>query len=159
MDMTARYEQVRRGIARAAERSGRAPSEITLIAVSKTMAADDVREAFRLGIRDFGENKVQELLSKAAELADLSIRWHLIGHLQTNKVRAVLPHLAMIHSVDSPPTRRANPGIASPRPIDRCSLAGQHLRRGFEVRRRAGWPSLPCGLDPTGSTGSACSAS
>lgn len=101
MGMTARYDQVRLGVARAAERSGRDPARITLIAVSKTMPAERIREAFDLGIRDFGENKVQELIRKAGELADLPIRWHLVGHLQTNKVRAVLPHTALIHSVDS----------------------------------------------------------
>jgi PLP dependent protein len=101
MDMTARYEQIRLRIARAADRCGRDPAGITLIAVSKTMPAESVREAFRFGLRDFGENRVQELAMKAGELADLPIRWHLVGHLQTNKVRVVLPLAAMIHSVDS----------------------------------------------------------
>jgi PLP dependent protein len=101
MDMTDRYEGVRLGIARAAERSGRDPSGVTLIAVSKTMPGERVREAFRLGIRDFGENKVQELLQKTSTLSDLPVRWHMIGHLQTNKVRAVVPLVTMIHSVDS----------------------------------------------------------
>lgn len=101
MDMTARYEQVRLGIDRAAQRVGRDPSGVTLVAVSKTMPADRIREALRLGIRDFGENKVQELSRKAEELADLPLRWHLVGHLQSNKVRTVLPHAALIHSLDS----------------------------------------------------------
>ncbi len=119
MDMTTRYEQVRLGIARAAERCGRDPSRITLIAVSKTMPAERIREAFRLGIRDFGENKVQELALKAGELADLPIRWHLVGHLQTNKVRAVLPHAAMIHSVDSLHlVRKIHESLAPGRSID-----------------------------------------
>jgi PLP dependent protein len=101
MQITVRYERVCQRIAGAAERCGRAPSQVALIAVSKTMPAERIREAFRLGIRDFGENKVQELIRKAGELVDLPIRWHLVGHLQTNKVTAVLPHVAMIHSVDS----------------------------------------------------------
>lgn len=79
------------------------PHQTTLIAVSKTFDANAVREAYRAGQRDFGENKVQELLSKAKELKDLpDIRWHFIGHLQSNKVKDVLrvPHLAMVQSVD-----------------------------------------------------------
>lgn len=101
MDMTARFEEVRLRIARSAERAGRAAAGITMIAVSKTMPADVVREAFRLGMRDFGENRVQELLQKSDDLSDLPLRWHMIGHLQTNKVRAVVDRVQAIHSVDS----------------------------------------------------------
>lgn len=71
-----------------------------LIAVSKTWPAEVVREAYDAGQRLFGENKVQEILEKAVVLPD-DIEWHLIGHLQKNKIRKVLPHCAMIHSVDS----------------------------------------------------------
>ena len=72
----------------------------TLVAVSKTHPVERIRELYDLGIRDFGENKVQELCSKAAVLPS-DIRWHLIGHLQTNKVKSVLPYVHLIHSVDS----------------------------------------------------------
>ena len=102
MDLQSRYEQVKERIARAAERSGRAPEAITLIAVTKTVTTPVVREAFEAGLRNIGENRVQEILRKHSELADLPIRWHFIGHLQTNKVRQVLPVASMIHSVDSP---------------------------------------------------------
>lgn len=76
------------------------PTGVTLLAVSKTHPAEAVREAYDAGQRAFGENKVQELIAKAAQLP-ADIEWHLIGHLQTNKVRSVLPHVALIHSVDS----------------------------------------------------------
>lgn len=72
----------------------------TLIAVSKTHPVERIQALYDAGIRDFGENKVQELCAKAAQLPS-DIRWHLIGHLQTNKVKAVLPYVYMIHSVDS----------------------------------------------------------
>lgn len=74
--------------------------EVTLIAVSKTFPPDMIRRVYDLGVRDFGENKVQELLEKQA-LLPTDIRWHLIGHLQTNKVKQVASFIHMIHSVDS----------------------------------------------------------
>lgn len=77
---------------------------ICLVAVSKTKSVDQVEELYRLGQRDFGENYVQELVEKAGELRRrgcLDIRWHFIGHLQTNKVKAVLPWVHTVHSVDS----------------------------------------------------------
>jgi pyridoxal phosphate enzyme (YggS family) len=101
MDLRSRYEQVRERIARAAERSGRDPEAITMIAVTKTVTTATVRAAFDVGMEEIGENRVQELVRKEKELRDLPIRWHFIGHLQTNKVRQVLPIAAMIHSVDS----------------------------------------------------------
>jgi hypothetical protein len=100
-DIAARYEDIRDRIARAAARAGRDPADVLLIGVTKTLPPESARAAFGLGLRDLGENRVQELLEKGAALADLPVRWHLIGHLQTNKVKAVLPHVAMIHSVDS----------------------------------------------------------
>ena len=73
---------------------------VTLVAVSKTKPVEDITELYQLGQRIFGENKVQELVEKAQQLPG-DIQWHLIGHLQTNKVKQVLPHVALIHSVDS----------------------------------------------------------
>lgn len=93
-------EQVEKNIAAACKRAGRDRSEVTLIAVSKTKPVSDIREIYDLGVRTFGENKVQELCSKTTELPD-DIKWHLIGHLQRNKVRQVIEHAALIHSVDS----------------------------------------------------------
>jgi PLP dependent protein len=92
---------VRSRIDAAARRAGRDPSGILLIAVSKTFSADHVRAAWRAGQRDFGENKVQEALQKVDETADMELRWHLIGHLQSNKARKAASRFACIHSVDS----------------------------------------------------------
>lgn len=93
---------VRLRIDAAARACSRDPGEVTLVAVSKTRGPDDVRAAYAAGQRDFGENYVQELVAKADALADLAdLRWHFIGHLQTNKARAVASRVAAVHSVDS----------------------------------------------------------
>ena len=84
-----------------ARRAGRDPDDVTVIAVSKTFSADHVREAWAAGQRDFGENKVQEALQKIDQTADIPARWHLIGHLQSNKARKAAGAFACIHSVDS----------------------------------------------------------
>jgi len=76
------------------------PEHVTLVAVSKTHPASAVREAYEAGHRDFGENKVQEMAAKAAELPG-DIRWHLIGHLQTNKVKYIAGFVHLVHAVDS----------------------------------------------------------
>jgi pyridoxal phosphate enzyme (YggS family) len=81
---------------------GRRVDEITLVAVSKTVSASAIREAHAAGARNFGENRVQELTGKGAELRDLELTWHLVGSLQTNKVRLALPHLGLLHSLDRP---------------------------------------------------------
>jgi pyridoxal phosphate enzyme (YggS family) len=96
-----RLEQVRSRIEAAANRSHRDPKDITLVAVSKTHPADIVFQARTLGLTDFGENRVQEAETKIATLNQPNIRWHLIGHLQTNKVRRAVRIFDMIHSLDS----------------------------------------------------------
>ena len=78
------------------------PDTVRLIAVSKTVPPEKIRQAYAAGLRDFGENRVQEALSKQAELADLpDITWHLLGHLQSNKATKAVEHFHWIHSVDS----------------------------------------------------------
>lgn len=103
LTLTERVAEVRGRINGACERSGRDPSTVTLIGVSKTFPADVAVSAFEAGIRDFGENRVQEGMAKAADLAVRGIEpvWHLIGHLQTNKVRAALKAFAILHAIDS----------------------------------------------------------
>ena len=96
-----RLDAVRARIASAAIRSGRSPEAVRLIAVSKTFGADAVRAAHAAGQVDFGENRVQEALAKQAETADLALRWHLIGHLQSNKANKVAGAFAAVQSVDS----------------------------------------------------------
>lgn len=76
------------------------PKNVTLIAVSKTRTVEEIREAYNQGMRDFGENKVQELIEKIDSF-DSSVRWHLIGHLQTNKVKYIVGKVYLIHSLDS----------------------------------------------------------
>lgn len=84
----------------ACKNSGRDMKDVTLIAVSKTKPNDLIMEAYESGIRDFGENKVQDLVKKSEELPK-DIKWHMIGHLQTNKVRQLLGNTVLIHSIDS----------------------------------------------------------
>jgi len=88
-------------IERASARSGRNSAEITVVAVAKTFSSDAVREAVGAGVPDIGENYVQELLTKRSVLENEPIRWHFIGHLQTNKVKAVAGWIHAIHAVDS----------------------------------------------------------
>ena len=95
-----RLEEVEERIQEACRRAGRDRSDVTLIAVSKTKPAEVLKEAYDLGIRVFGENKVQELTEKY-EVLPKDIRWHMIGHLQTNKVKYIADKVELIHSVDS----------------------------------------------------------
>lgn len=92
---------VRERISKAAQRSGRDPASIKLVAVSKTKPSSMILEAFEAGQRAFGENYAQELRDKAKELADLAIEWHYIGSLQRNKAKYVAPIAAMMESIDS----------------------------------------------------------
>jgi PLP dependent protein len=101
MSIATNLSDVRGRIAAAAERSGRSPSDVTLVAVSKTFGVDKVREAWDAGQREFGENKVQEGLQKIGETTDIPARWHLIGHLQSNKAKKAAAAFASIQSVDS----------------------------------------------------------
>jgi hypothetical protein len=103
----ARLHEIRGRITRCAHRAGRAPEEVTLIAVSKTHAAESVRRALSAGVADFGENRVQEAEEKI-EIVGRTVagganlpRWHLIGHLQSNKARRAVKLFDMIHTVDS----------------------------------------------------------
>ena len=91
---------VKSKIEQACRRSGRNPDDVTLIAVSKTKPVTDIEQAYNVGIRDFGENKVQELEEKFPVLPK-DIKWHLIGHLQRNKVKYIVDKVSLIHSVDS----------------------------------------------------------
>ena len=84
----------------AATAAGRAPASIQLLAVSKTKPASAVREAFAAGVRDVGENYLQEALGKQTELTDLPLTWHFIGPIQSNKTRAIAEHFDWVHSVD-----------------------------------------------------------
>lgn len=135
-DIAANLAAVRARIAAAAERTGRAASDVTLVAVSKTFGDERVREAYAAGQRDFGENKVQEGLQKIAATSDTpGIRWHLIGHLQTNKARKAAGAFGCIHSVDSVDLLRrldaaAAEQAARPEVLIQADLAGETTKFG-----------------------------
>lgn len=94
------YANVLKNVYNACERAGRKTDDVTLIAVSKTKPVEMLQEIYDCGCRDFGENKVQEIMDKYDKLPN-DIRWHMIGHLQTNKVKYIVDKVYMIHSVDS----------------------------------------------------------
>ena len=104
--MTTQLEDVRHRITTACERAGRSSDDVTLVAVSKTFPLEAVEAAREAGLRDFGENRVQELTSKAERLPGRQeggdIAWHMIGHLQRNKARDVVARADVLHSLDSP---------------------------------------------------------
>jgi pyridoxal phosphate enzyme (YggS family) len=129
-----RLAAVREQIAGACRAAGRSPSEITLVGVSKTFPAEAVAEAVRAGLADLGENRVQEGVPKAEALAEMGLTptWHLVGHLQTNKVRKALEHFHVFHSVDSERLVAAI-GKAATHPIRvflQVNVAGEDTKSG-----------------------------
>jgi pyridoxal phosphate enzyme (YggS family) len=131
-------QSVRSRLDAAARRASRDPSTIRLIAVSKTFTADHVRVAHTAGQLDFGENKVQEGLQKIEGTADIKIRWHLIGHLQSNKAKRAATAFACIHSVDSMELLRkidaaAADSGAAPDLLVQVDLAGEETKFGATV--------------------------
>ena len=128
-------DQVRETINAACIRAGRRPEEVTLIAVSKTKPVPMLEEAYAAGTRDFGENKVQEILAKKPELPQ-DIRWHMIGHLQRNKVSQVIGNAVMIHSVDSLRLARQIEAEAAKKKVDvdillEVNVAREESKYGF----------------------------
>lgn len=99
-DIRNNYEDVQARIANAAKQAGKDPKDILLLAVSKTIDVPRIKEAVSIGMTSLGENKVQEIMDKY-ELMGSGVQWHLIGHLQTNKVKYIIDKVALIHSVDS----------------------------------------------------------
>ena len=133
-DIAQRLAEVRQRIDAAARRVGRDPGTVRLVAVSKKKPAPAIAEAWRAGCEDFGENYVQELCSKAAELRQEGLRWHFIGHLQRNKVGALLatPGLVLIHGVDDERLLRAIDSRAT-EPVDvllEVELGGEATKSG-----------------------------
>jgi pyridoxal phosphate enzyme (YggS family) len=96
-----RFEDVRNRVDTAARRANRSPEDITLIAISKTHPAETLKEGLEAGITDFGENRIQEAEGKIVELGRTAARWHLVGHLQTNKAGRAVKLFDCIHSLDS----------------------------------------------------------
>jgi pyridoxal phosphate enzyme (YggS family) len=138
-DIASNLESVRRRITAAAARAGRNPSDVRLIAVSKTFPAESVRAAAAAGQHSFGENKVQEGLAKAASLTDLRIDWHLIGHLQSNKARKAAATFAWIESIDRPEILKkvdeaAHDAGTRPQILVQVDLAHEATKHGADER-------------------------
>jgi PLP dependent protein len=143
MTISGRLTAIRERIAATARSVGRDPSSVRLVAVSKTFPIEAIREAWDAGQREFGENRVQEALQKISASSDLKIRWHLLGHLQTNKARKAGPAFSMIQSVDSVELlekldRAAGEARTSPDLLVQVDLAGELTKFGAppdEARR------------------------
>ena len=134
-DIPGRLAEVRNRIADAAGRAGRPPESVRLIAVSKTHPLDAVKAAADAGQLDFGENKVQDALQKIAESTDTRLRWHLIGHVQSNKARKAAEAFHWIHAVDSVSLlRKLDEGAAAagrrPKALVQVDLAGEATKFG-----------------------------
>ncbi len=137
MSIADNLSTVRERIANAAARAERSIDEVSLVAVSKTWPADIIAEAVDAGLCIFGENKVQEILEKVPVLPD-HLQWHLIGHLQSNKIRKVLPLCAMIHSLDSLKLAQGVDRIAGelslkPKVLLQVNVASDDAKFGFPV--------------------------
>ena len=130
-------EEIRQNIRNACERSGRKVEDVTLIAVSKTKPVPMLQEAYDAGARDFGENKVQEILEKEPQLPS-DIRWHMIGHLQTNKVKYIIDKVTLIHAVDRYSLLKEIEKQAAKRDLEmpvliQVNIAKEESKHGFEV--------------------------
>jgi len=146
-----RAAAVRERIARACARAGRDPASVRLIAVSKTFGPEAVAEALAAGIREFGENRVQEALAKIPAVAELAAQrglpaptWHLVGHLQTNKARAAAGAFAILHGIDSTRLLQAlDRAAAAPvRVLLEVNVAGEPTKFGFAPEDVAGAVAL-----------------
>lgn len=152
-DIEQNLQNVREKVRSAAVRSGRSEKDITLIAVTKTLGTDKIISAVKAGISDLGENKVQELVEKFP-LIDLPCHWHLIGHLQTNKVKYILDKAYMIHSLDrlelaEEIQKRASRAERCLDVLVQVNVAGEESKSGVRpeeakdfVRRVAAFPNL-----------------
>lgn len=132
-------QKVRDKIRRAAEKSGRREEGVTLVAVTKTHPFEMINEAIKNGVTDIGENKVQEILEKYDKV--LPVRWHLIGHLQTNKVKYIIDKVYMIHSVDSIKLmdeieRQAEKkGVSEIKILIQVNISGEETKFGIDVSK------------------------
>jgi pyridoxal phosphate enzyme (YggS family) len=137
-DLALRLADVRERMARAASRVGRQPDSVRLVAVSKTYSVDHVRAAAAAGQSDFGENRVQEALQKIDAARDLPLRWHLIGHLQSNKARKAAVSFACIHSIDridllDALDRAAADAGTTPEVLVQVDVAGEPSKHGATI--------------------------
>ena len=136
-------ERINERIAAAAVRAGRRPEDIKLIAVSKTVGAASVKKALECGVENFGENRVQELCNKA-DIIDMKCNWHLIGHLQTNKVKYIIDRVKMIHSLDSMELaaeiqKRAEKAAKRIEVLVQVNIAAEDTKFGISPEKAAGF--------------------
>jgi pyridoxal phosphate enzyme (YggS family) len=137
VDIAANIKEVQERIERACQRSQRLPGEITLVAVTKEVEAQAVRRAFDCGIRNFGENRVQEAEGKIIQLSILrpAVQWHMVGHLQSNKAKIAVELFDIIHSVDSIKLAGIlNRRVEEPFPILlEVNISGETTKAGFSI--------------------------
>jgi pyridoxal phosphate enzyme (YggS family) len=130
-----RLQSIEKRIAAACKRADRERSEVTLVAVTKTVSTQIAGCLAQLGILDLGESRPQELWKKAKELASYGIQWHMVGHLQRNKVEETLPHAWLIHSVDSLRLLEAlntQKGFREPRVLLEVNVSREESKHGFD---------------------------
>lgn len=137
-ELAERTQQVKEALAEAARAAGRKTEDVSLVAVSKLHPASDIRALAETGQVDFGENYVQEALGKQEELADLDVRWHFIGGLQSNKAKFVAGNFALVHSVDSRKLANtlSNKALARETVQDmllQVNIAGEEQKSGISV--------------------------
>jgi hypothetical protein len=142
-EIASRLAEVRARIGEAAARAGRFPADVRLIAVSKTFPVEDIRSAYDAGQLDFGENRVQDAVQKVHSTTDTKIRWHLIGHLQSNKARKAVEACPVIHSIDSVDLlrrvdRAAGEAGRSPDLLIQVDLALEPTKHGAPIDGLAG---------------------
>lgn len=142
--ISSNIDAVRARIARACDKVGRSPDEITLVAVSKTVASDHIRAAMACGVTHFGENRVQDAQTKVPELPK-ELNWHLIGSLQRNKVKPALSLFSCIHSIDRSAlveTLARHPEAASLPVLMQVNISGEHTKRGVSEGEAPGLARL-----------------
>jgi len=142
VDIAANLERVRELVERHAGRVGRDAAEITLVAITKTVPPQRIQQAYDLGLRQFGENRVQEAANKMGALPE-DIRWHMVGHLQRNKVKLALGLFDIIHSLDSPRLaaaleRRAGAAGRVVPVLVEVNVGGEESKYGFRVETAEG---------------------
>jgi pyridoxal phosphate enzyme (YggS family) len=136
-DVRENCRRVLEKIQAAAARSGRVPGAIRLIAVTKTVPADRIREAVEAGVAHIGENRLQEALPKRAELRDLPLTWHFIGHLQTNKAKRAVENFDWVQCVDRPElAEKLNQAATKPLPVlIEVNVGGESSKSGIDPSR------------------------
>jgi pyridoxal phosphate enzyme (YggS family) len=146
--IAANIRSVKERIAQAAKRSGRDSEAVQLVAVSKLQSLEKVRQAYSLGIRDFGENRVYDALPKQKKLRDLEeIKWHMIGHIQSRKAKDVPTNFSVVHSIDRMKIAKRLDHYAGQAEIKlkvllECNVSGEESKEGWNLENPASWPKI-----------------